>query len=83
MAACHVPPLHPISHRVRLLYRCYAKSETLTLSTGADDNKLTIWFGPKGSPFGPQGERSNNGNTLKEWVWSGGGYKETMTRPQS
>jgi hypothetical protein len=35
----------------------------------------------KGSPNVYRGEWSDDGNTLTgEWVWPGGGYKETMTR---
>jgi hypothetical protein len=35
----------------------------------------------KGSPNVCRGEWSDDGNTLTgEWVWPGGGYKETMTR---
>jgi len=58
-----------------------SRGDTLEYTCEADDEQMTIWFGPKGSPAFYKGEWSDDGNTLTgEWEWPGGGYKETMTR---
>jgi hypothetical protein len=42
---------------------------------------MTIWMGEKGSPAVYRGTFSADGNMIEgEWEWTGGGYKETMTR---
>jgi hypothetical protein len=58
-----------------------SRGEILTYTCEGDDETLTIWFGPKGSPSVYRGQWSDHGNTLAgAWEWPGGGYKETMTR---
>ena len=58
-----------------------SRGDTLTYVCEQDGDRLTIWFGAKGSPAFYKGEFSNGGNTLNgTWEWPGGGYDETMTR---
>jgi hypothetical protein len=46
-----------------------------------EGDTMTIWMGDKGSPAVYTGTFAADGKTIEgEWVWSGGGYKETMTR---
>ncbi len=55
--------------------------ETLTYVCEVDGDTMTIWMGEKGSPAVYTGTFEPDGNTIGgEWVWPGGGYKETMTR---
>jgi hypothetical protein len=45
---------------------------------------MTIWMGEKGSPAVYTATFSADGGTIEgEWKWSGGGYKETMTRARA
>jgi uncharacterized protein YndB with AHSA1/START domain len=54
---------------------------TFNYSYEVDDDTLTIWGGPKGSPAFYRGKWSEDGNTnAGRWEWPGGGYESTMTR---
>jgi hypothetical protein len=55
--------------------------DTLTYVCEVDGDTMTIWMGEKGSPAVYRGTFGPDNNTIEgEWVWPGGGYKETMTR---
>jgi hypothetical protein len=55
--------------------------DTLTYVCELEGDTMTIWMDEKGSPAVYTGTFSADGNTIEgEWVWPGGGYKETMTR---
>jgi hypothetical protein len=55
--------------------------DTLAYVCELDGDTMTIWMGEKGSPAVYTGTFSADGNAIEgEWVWPGGGYKETMTR---
>jgi hypothetical protein len=58
-----------------------SRGDTLTYVCERDGDRLTIWFGEKGSPAFYTGEWSDGGKTLSgTWEWPGGGYDETMTK---
>jgi hypothetical protein len=55
--------------------------DTLAYVCELEGDTMTIWMGEKDSPAVYTGTFSADGNTIEgEWVWPGGGYKETMTR---
>ena len=46
-----------------------------------EGDRLTIWFGPAGSPGVFRGTFAGDRNSLSgAWTWPGGGYESTMTR---
>jgi len=46
-----------------------------------EGDRLTIWFGPAGSPGVFRGTFAEDRNGLSgAWTWPGGGYESTMTR---
>jgi hypothetical protein len=50
----------------------------------ADEETLTMWMGPKGSPAVFRAKWIDGNNTLAgAWEWPGGGYQALMTRINS
>jgi hypothetical protein len=73
------PPADAISGR---LYTNHG--DTLAYECELEGDTMTIWMSEKGSPAVYTGTFSADGNTIEgEWVWPGGGYKETMTRART
>jgi hypothetical protein len=55
--------------------------DTLAYVCELEGDTMTIWMDEKGSPAFYTGTFGADDNTIEgEWVWPGGGYKETMTR---
>jgi hypothetical protein len=55
--------------------------DTLAYACELEGDTMTIWMDEKGSPAVYTGTFNADGNAIEgEWVWPGGGYKETMTR---
>ena len=64
-----------------LTSRLYTSTgDTLSYTHEIDDQSVTSWFGPKGSPSFFKA-RWIDGNTLSGgWEWPGGGYKLKLSR---
>jgi hypothetical protein len=55
--------------------------DTLAYVCELEGDTMTIWMDEKGSPAFYTGTFGADDNTIEgEWVWPGGGYKETMSR---
>ena len=59
-----------------------SEGETFDYVYELDGDKLTIWAGAKGSPAFYEGTFDAAGTTVTGgWIYPGGGYDSTMTRP--
>jgi hypothetical protein len=69
----------------RIWRRAYTSNgDSLDYTYEADEDTLTMWMGPKGSPAVFRAKWSDDNNTLTgAWEWPGGGYQAMMTRIKS
>jgi hypothetical protein len=56
------------------------RGDTLSYTHEVDDNGVTSWFGPKGSPTVFKAHWIDENTLSGAWEWPGGGYKLTLSR---
>jgi hypothetical protein len=56
------------------------RGDTLSYTHEIDDNGVTSWFGPKGSPAFFKARWIDDNTLSGAWEWPGGGYKLTLSR---
>jgi len=56
------------------------RGDTLSYTHEVDDQGMTTWFGPKGSPATFKARWVDDNTLTGAWEWPGGGYKLTLSR---
>jgi hypothetical protein len=56
------------------------RGDTLSYTHEVDDNGVTSWFGPKGTPTVFKARWIDKNTLSGAWEWPGGGYKLTLSR---